>query len=127
MTYRRCFAAQSDLSPDERELMQGLLAALPTIRYGSTALTAPDGNSSRFKRQTRFIAKLKHKTQRFGPHFCQGEVMARPSRVTNLPEVAAKKTQGGFDGKVKNDRYCDDNAVAVSCESQCSKYLGPQH
>ena len=91
MTYRQCFAAQSDLSPDERELMQGLLAALPTIRYGSTALAAPDGNSSRFNRQTRFIVKLKHKTQRFAPRFCQGEVMVRPSRVANLPEVAAKK------------------------------------
>jgi hypothetical protein len=43
MNYRSDFVAQTDLSPDERELIQELVEALRTIRYGSIALTVHEG------------------------------------------------------------------------------------
>jgi hypothetical protein len=43
MNLRSDFVAQLDLSREERDLIQDLLEALRTIRYGSIALTIHDG------------------------------------------------------------------------------------
>src|SRR5271156_984746 len=75
--------------------------------------------------------KIHRKAETQNPKICSPPLSRRGDGATQPSGQSSgscsQKTHGGFDGKVKNDRYCDDNAVAVSRESQCSKYLGPQH
>jgi hypothetical protein len=93
MSYQPCFAAPSDLASGKREqLMPELLAAFRQVCYGSIALMShEERDSSRFKQ----TSKIQRRAQKQNPRVCllrwSGEVLARPGRLTKLPEVATKK------------------------------------